>query len=165
MSRQTSMTNNPGKAYEGLREAADSDVVVSYVAQAALDAGQGVVQGTADNQCTLPAAAGDVTGLPNLGIASYDPSKPNNWPAGVANAYPIGQVVNVLRKGRVWVYVEEAVTPASTPYERHTTGSFTKIGRFRASNDTNTAAAFPRARFVTSAGIGGLALLEINLPG
>jgi hypothetical protein len=162
---QTSMQNYLSAAYEGQRAPSPGDLVVTKMAQSAIDAGQGVKQGTADEQCDLPSASGDVTGLPNLGIAIYDESLPNAWPPGTSNCYPAGQAVSILRRGRIWVYVEEAVTPASTPYMRYASGAGgSKVGRFRASADTATAAAFPGSRFVTSAGAGALALLEINLP-
>ena len=104
-----------------------------------------------------------MTGLPFLGVTIYDPSKDVAWPPGTTVPYPIGQAVSIMRKGRVWVWTEEAVTPASTPYCRYAAGAGgTVIGRFRASADTATAAAVPGARFMTTAGAGSLVLLEIE---
>jgi hypothetical protein len=139
--------------------------IISKVAQAALQAGQGVIQGTADEQAQLPAASGDITGLPFLGVAVYDPSKMTNWPSGNTTAYPAGQAVGILRKGRVWVYTEEAVTPADAPYCRYASGGGGSVlGRFRKSADSSSAAALPsgKARFMTTAGAGSLVLLELS---
>lgn len=80
---------------------------------------------------------------------------------------PTTQPGNVLRKGRMWVKVETAVTPASTVYFRHAApgASPEAIGRFRANNDGGDATACPSGvRFLTSASAGSLAILEVNLP-
>lgn len=72
--------------------------------------------------------------------------------------------VNILNKGRVWVVVEEAVTPASPVFIRHTDNGANTSGGFRASADTARAKEFTRLRYMSSASAGGLAVVEINNP-
>lgn len=104
----------------------------------ALNFGLAVVQGSADNECTLPASAADVTGQGKLlGVALIDLSVENKYPEdSSAAAYVAGAMVNVLNKGRAWVTVEEAVTPTSPVYVRFATdgGTNTQPGSFRASS-------------------------------
>jgi hypothetical protein len=82
--------------------------------------------------------------------------------AGVPPKY----AVSVLTKGRIYVVVEEAVTPASAVFVRFAAGvGGTQLGAFRASADTATASAAPAGwRYRSSAAIGGIAELELNLP-
>lgn len=162
---QTQVTQGIAKAYEGQVENWAQADIITRAAEAALDAGLGCKQGADDKGCLGVSGAGDVTGKPFLGITIYDPSKYVNWPSGVTKMYPIGQLVSIMRKGRIWVFVEEAVTPASTPYCRIiANGGNNVLGRFRASVDGGNAEAVPASRFWTSAGAGGFALLELNLP-
>jgi hypothetical protein len=162
---QTSVSQDPAKAYEGQVENPESAEIITKVAEAALDSGLGCKQGADDKGCLGVSGATDVTGRGFLGITIYDPSKCPTWPSGVTKPYPIGQLVSILRRGRIWVFVEEAVTPASAPFCRITAnGGNTVLGRFRASADGGNAEAMSASRFVTSAGAGGLALLEVNLP-
>lgn len=112
----------------------------------------------AENGVRAPTLTGQVSGANAQGIVVYDPTAPNN-------PYAIGDMVPVMKKGRIWVNVEEAVTPASTVFVRFAAGSFAVLGAFRASADTATAVALPSAKYVTTqATIGGLAVVEINLP-
>lgn len=115
--------------------------------------------GDADGTIRAPAATGEVTAFNPRGITIYEASSPNN-------PYAIGDMVSLLKRGRIWVAVEEAVTPASTPFVRFAAGGGgTVLGGFRASADTATAVALPGAKYLTTqATIGGLALLEVNFP-
>jgi hypothetical protein len=73
--------------------------------------------------------------------------------------------LNLLKRGRVYVTVEEAVTPASPVFVRFASGAGgTQKGGFRASADSATAVAWTRARYLTTAAAAGLAVLEVNLP-
>ena len=170
MTVQTSIQQDPNIAYEGMISESNPfglDIITKIVQTAAgLSAGRFCAQGTADNQCIIPAAAGDVTGLGALGFTIYDPSKPTNWPPSATTvAYPQGQAVPILRKGRIWLVTEQAVTPADSVFVRYAANSFSVIGRVRKDNDGGAAAAqLGTARFVTTqATIGGLVLVEINL--
>ncbi len=82
-----------------------------------------------------------------------------------AVTYPQYSMVNAVRKGRIWVTVEEAVTSDDSVYLRFkANGTGKDPGQFRKSSDSSKAILVSGARFVTSAGAGELAVVEINLP-
>ncbi len=161
MGIQTTVSAAPAAAYEGQTK---GDVFEeSANAEADLTNGRLVVLGTNDKGAKLPAAAGDVTGK-TLGITRYQASRMVNWPSGVTVPFPNGTTVPVIRRGKIWVKVEEAVAPGDPVFARHTAGAGgTTIGAFRKSADTATAAQVPSAVYRTTAAINGLALVEINL--
>lgn len=162
MAFQTTYNLNPAVAVPG--ELADTGFTdkLSRLLTVAASAGLAVVfkAGDKDSQVRPPDATGQVTG-PNLsGVVIYDPAAVN-----APNA--IGDSVSVLKRGRIWVSVEEAVTPASPVFIRFAAGTFPTLGAFRASADTSTAVAVPNGamKFITTqATIGGLVLVEVNLP-
>ena len=79
---------------------------------------------------------------------------------------PVNHPCGILRKGRIWVVVEEAVTTTDSVFYRHTTPGAAPefLGRFRTDADTAAATQITAARWVSAAAAGGLAKLEINLP-
>lgn len=82
------------------------------------------------------------------------------------NDAPVAEdAVAVMRRGRIYVYVDDDVTPDDTVYVRHTvnTGK-TVLGAFRNDNDGGKAQALATSKFLTSASAGGVAVLDINLP-
>lgn len=79
------------------------------------------------------------------------------------NLYRVNSLVPVMDDGEIWVEVEEAVTPASAVYVRHTaSGDNTQLGAFRASSDSSTAAAWTSAAYKSSADAGELARLKVR---
>jgi hypothetical protein len=121
-----------------------------------------VKKGTADNQFKLPTAAADKI----IGVLAHTHSI-NTLGLGAADE-PIAlkDVVNVLTRGAVYVYVEEAVTPADPVYVRIADGvadaERTQKGAVRKSSDTNTAVLVRGARFLSSAAADELALVEFD---
>lgn len=101
-----------------------------------LPAGAGVFRGVALHTVTVEQVAGS--------DLSYAPN----------NAIP------VLRKGRVWVRAEDAVTADAQAFLRQAGGN---EGQFRSDVDGGNAVAV-NAWFRTSAGAGELVILEVNLP-
>ncbi len=70
-----------------------------------------------------------------------------------------------IRKGKVWVYVEEAVDERSPVYLRHTANGATKIpGYFRTDADSAKAFLVQNANFRKRTSGAGLTILEINKP-
>jgi hypothetical protein len=172
MGVQTSIQQDPNIAYEGMVSEYNPfglDILTKIVQTAAgISAGRFCAQGTADNQCIIPGAGTDITGAGALGFSVYDPSKPTNWPPSTTTvAYPQGQACAIMRKGRIWLVTEQAVTPADPVFVRYAANSFSVLGRVRKDNDGGSAAAAlgtANARFCTTqATIGGLVLVEINL--
>lgn len=161
MAIQNAVTDTPPVAIEGMT----SDVFFveeeSKYSQVDLTNGRFVCFGTADNQVKLPTVTGDVTGKP-CGITRYQPATMVNWPAGQSVPYPQGTVTPVVRRGKVWVKVEEAVVPGDPVFARFAAGAGgTILGAFRKTADTATAVAIPSAVYRTTAGINGLALVEL----
>ncbi len=82
-----------------------------------------------------------------------------------ATTYAAAGQGSFLRRGRIWVTVENAVTRGQQAFLRHTSdgGSNTALGTWRGDWDAGRAAAVPWARFMTAAGAAGLAQLEVSL--
>lgn len=123
--------------------------------------GRGVVKKSGDaNGVVLPTGGSDRL----EGIALYDP-KVEAGAASVENAYPADTEIAVLKRGKVWVEVDQNVTPDDAVYCRYTVnGGSDQLGIFRADGDSSKAFAVTAARFLTAASAGGLAQLEINIP-
>lgn len=119
--------------------------------------GVAVVAGTdPDNQALLPTGAASL-----LGVAAH--SHANEVGADDQNLVDENHMFNVLHVGRIYVQVEEAVTPASTVHVRIASGGGgTQLGAFRASADTATALAATGMRYLTSADANGFAVLEVD---
>jgi len=116
----------------------------------------------ADPGYSLRAKSWAVTGgasQPTTTVTSTDTS------SGGEVYYAATEPVNGLRKGRVYVQVEEAVDSDDTVYWRFMANGTGKTpGQFRKSDDSGTAVAVAGAVFVTSAAANGFAVVEINLP-
>lgn len=112
--------------------------------------------------CKLPTASDDVL----LGIGVHKHIAP-----GTAGSHLFtgeqgieqGQTVDLIKKGRIWVYVETAVDPTMTVYWRYSANVLTKLGAFSGTSDGghNTAIATQQARFLTDTAAAGLAVLEV----
>ena len=158
---QTAYSVNQGVALEGgLYDIGDNDIL-SYLVQdsGGILFGKGVAQGTADDQAKLPAAAADVTDK-FLGISQAVQGIEADS-SGVVK-YVQKAAMGVVRKGRVWVKVEEAVAPHDPVYCRYAAGGL-GVGSFRKSTGTSEAALVSGAKYLTTAGANGLALVELNL--
>lgn len=90
------------------------------------------------------------------GVAMYDATK-------APGPYPEACAMPVIRRGHVWVKVENAVQSGDKAFVRSTINvNGQRRGAFRSDDDSGRAGVIP-ARFVTSAGIGELAKLELDL--
>jgi hypothetical protein len=81
--------------------------------------------------------------------------------------YREGQAITTLRKGRIWVTSEDAITSlADAVYIRHTAnGAVNLPGRFRTDGDSSKADVVANAEWKSlTTAVNQLALLEINLP-
>jgi hypothetical protein len=76
---------------------------------------------------------------------------------GVAQGYAAKDVVDILRKGKIWVAVSEAVTADAAAYVQLAAGA----GKFGVSNSSDLATGGVFRSATTGAGV---AVLEINLP-
>jgi hypothetical protein len=155
------------QAYEGghaqlesVRSGRNNSGVVQPVGRAvAFDTGGG----TTELAFRALTGAGDTI----LGVLLSDQTIPQN--VVIANGGVLANAMaSIVARGEVWVSVEQAVTPVSPVFTRHTlagaTGTNPAVGKFRTDADTAKAVAVANARFLTSAAAGGLALLQINIP-
>jgi hypothetical protein len=78
--------------------------------------------------------------------------------------YDAREAISVLRKGRIWVYSEQAVNPTLAVYLRHTANGGNTPGNFRVDADTAKADQITTAKWVSVTTGAGLAILEVNLP-
>lgn len=166
MAIQLAYNTDPAVAIEGQLggNSPAREVVSRLLSTGSVAAGRLVVRDVSDTTIRLPTSAGDIAAT--VGATLYDASKPPfAYGAPLWNGTRIPPMVPVLRKGRVWVIVEENVTQSMNVYVRFAAGAGgTNLGAFRASDDSGTAAQLGSARYATSSVAGGLAQLELNLP-
>ena len=149
-------------AFAGMKADSGGDDVLSRSAEGAVPFGKLVVLGTnKDKQCKLPAALGEVTtaGL-QLGVSLQSHAMEQNG-AGAAT-YDDKDTVSVLHKGRCYVKVEEAVSPSDPVFVRYAAGG-DGLGSFGKTAGTSERAALSKARYLSTAGVGGLAVVEVDL--
>lgn len=160
---QTNYTININAGQPGqLYDLGANDTVSAVDKVEVVPFGVALVQGPTDGTCRLPAALTDLTKV--LGVSVLVQTKEQSLITSIVN-YPAGTDIALLRKGRVWVKVEEAVTAMSPVFVRALPGvGGTQAGAFRMSADTATAAQINGCVFRTSAAAGALAVVEFNLP-
>ena len=144
----------------------ENDFISAVNQSVAVGFGLGLAQGSgADGRCKLPAASGDVTNL-FLGISALVQTKEQPYPSLSGPVqYPAGSDIAIMRKGRIWVQVEEAVVPMGPVFCRFASGAGgTQLGAFRTSADTATAAQVPHAVYRSTAAAQGFAVVELNNP-
>lgn len=158
---QTTYDAEAGVAFAGLLVDTDaagrSSISRANEEAAAVAYGTGVALGTDPaTQFELPAATGFVFG----GVVVHSHAREDVAAAGPEQNEPN----ELLRKGRIWVVVEEAVTPADDVFLRHTINAALVPGSWRIDADTARADQITQARWLTSAAAAGLAQLEVNYP-
>ena len=159
---QTTYTNLAPEGLLGLSTEDFTRFVDTVVPQAVVKIGKMLVAdttaGKARNAAKLPAAAADITKPAAMGIVMWDQSREggSDWPAL--------RPTPVMRRGRIWVLAEGALTRWTHPFIRYASGAGgTELGSFRGDADTATAAQCPWVIVLTDATAGNLALVEISL--
>lgn len=150
-----------GAAYEGMQADSGTQDVISLVntSGAQLYFGHLVVAGS-NGGAKVVSGASDVP----LGIAistktfEDGPIKENDDRVG----YPDKTVANILRRGRVWVYVQEAVAVGDQVRVYHTADTGKKVGRFAKTAAGGKTAKLNNCQFLTATSGAGLAVIEIN---
>lgn len=159
---QTSYSINQPVAQAGqLYDLGPNDFISATDLTEVVPFGVALVQGAGDNQCHLPAASGDIAKL--LGVSVLVQTKEQALLTSIVN-YPVHSTISVLRKGRVWVQVEEAVVSMDPVFIRYAAGTGSQLGAFRKSADAGTAGQADGCVFRSSASTGGFAVVEFNLP-
>lgn len=126
--------------------------------------GRAVVQGTGDQDVTLPAA--NKTSLVGIAVRSYIYEDTNT--ADGVDGYGDKREIDVLIQGDIWVETEVAVAPGDPVFFRVAAGTASIVGKFLKTADTvstvDKAVAIPQARWLSSTTGAGIAKLQINLP-
>lgn len=167
---QTTYLNEPTVPDVGmLADNGDNDIVSKYSA-AVIPFGRFLSYDAAEGKVKLPAAAGDLDAVDLEGIAVATQAIENQVDntLGVADAnvpaYPATMAINVLKRGRIWVWSEQAVTPLLAVFVRHTASGDNKPGNFRVDIDTaNAIDISSKARWVSVTTGAGMALLDLRL--
>ena len=142
----------------GLADSAFHDIVGRNAA-VAINFGLGLIKTVTEGLTALPSA----TGFKFEGVAVQS-LKDVPRATGIA-LYEIDEEFPVLKKGRIWVYSEQAVNPTLAVFLRHTTTTTEVPGDFRVDLDTDKADDISTvASWVSTTTGAGLALLEINVP-
>lgn len=161
---QIAYTVEPDLAFRGLlADPNDDKYAIPMANGAAAAVGFGIM---VRRDATNPEDQFDIfsaTGQTPLGVlvhthAQQDPTLAD--PLGVA----LLETASVLRRGRIWVVVEEAITVGDDVYFRHTAGTGTEIGAFRNDADTASCDQITNAQWLIGSAAAGVALLELNIP-
>ena len=162
---QLSYAINQSAAQAGqLYDIGENDFISAVNPSAVVPFGLALVQGASDGECKLPAASGDLAKLLGVSVLVQTKEQPLPSLSGPV-VYPIGADIAILRKGRVYVKVEEAVNAMDSVFIRFASGAGgTQLGAFRKSADSASAAQVSGCVYRTSAAIGGFAVVEFNLP-
>lgn len=148
-------------AFAGMKADATNDTVdtgVSEESSAEIPFGVALAQGSGQDGVKLPAASTDLI----VGVSIHTHTGLQGSYTATSGPGP-KDPVNVGAKCRVWVKVEDAVTPSSKVFVRHAAnGGNTQKGSFRGTTDTGATQQLFGARFRTSAAGGGLAVLEVD---
>lgn len=161
---QTSVLQSFATGFAGMRaDTSPCDVLSAYNREgSALPFGLALIKGTGANDVKKPTGATVAADL--LGIAEFTHAY-KNYDLSNADGIPAGGMVNLARKGRYLVKVEEAVSVGDTAFVRIAAGAGgTVLGSFRRSADTATAISWTGVKYLTAASANGLAVIDLNLP-
>jgi hypothetical protein len=143
------------------------DIETFYSVDGPVNFGSVVTRGSVEGSCAAPTTDGGVTDeklVKGIVVATHEQisAYPGTNPETPAQ-YMAKMPIPVMRKGRIWVQVEDQVTEGtSVPHVR--IGGTGVVGAIRASDDGANASVLPRAKFKTSTtGPNQLAILEIDL--
>lgn len=151
-------------AFAGMKGDSRFDLVVSGIAEGAVPFGKLVSRGTLlEKQGILPSGVADLVPARALGVSLQTHAIESGIPGSGDASYLDKNNMSLLRRGVVFVKVEETVTVDSPVFVRVTAGG-DGLGSFRASDPGGSAAlAFTSAKYVKGAAANGLALVEINV--
>jgi len=118
-----------------------------------------------ENKARVPIVATDITTSGNvLGITVNTQAVENNYQSSGSPGYALDSPMSIMRKGRIYVEVEDAVVQGGVVYVRFSASGTEKLGAFRSDADTADAAILPNAIFEISAGAGEITIVSINFP-
>ena len=136
---QTSISLEQPVAQVGMIADTGNHDIHSKVLSAATSIGVLVVRDASDDKVKVPTTAAEVAGANVAGGVLVHNHAVESDPTTLVPTYPIKSVAPVMRKGRVYVKVEEAVTQGNQAYARYATGiadsGLVQKGAFRKSPD------------------------------
>ena len=111
----------------------------------------------------LPNATGEITGDNFAGISVRDPTVELPQGSNVFTGFKTGDVISLLRRGRLWVVSEDAVSARVPVFARFVAGGGEELGALRTDADTADAVAIPGSKFMTSGGAGAVVEMELDV--
>lgn len=162
---QTAYSVDPAAAFRGLLGDPSADAFSlsrSNGAAAAVGFGIGVREDGANPESQFDIFSATGQELTGILVHRHDQQDPSL--AGVGGVALL-EDAKLLRKGRVWVPIEENIAVGDAVFYRHTSGGGgTEIGAWRNDADTASADQLTNAKWLKGGLSGGVALLEVNLP-
>jgi len=111
----------------------------------------------------LPSLTAEITTITTcLGVTVHSHANEQARDNADNPGYAANSAMSILRKGRIYVRVESAVTAGSIPYVRFSAEATEQLGAFRHDADTSDAVALPHSLFESGAAAGGIALLNLG---
>ena len=163
MSVQTSYAQSMTAAFAGmLADGSANDCIAmrNDEASASIAFGRAVKFGSATDGTSAKLPSAETSVIAGIVVHSHSYASNELDATGVI----VGGVLNVLRKGRVWVTVEDAVVPGDRLWVRGVAGGDPEFlgGLLPADDSTDTVDCTNQGQFLTAAAAGALALLEVN---
>lgn len=147
---------------------------VTADATVAVEFGAGLVMAThSTSNNRIPVKLPDASNNVFAGIAVYDRAQQVNsgTPAGLGDltttegaVYPASEPIRLRRRGRLYVYSEQAISPSDPVFLRYAANGGLVAGNFRKDADTSRAFQITNAVWVSTTTAAGIAVVEINLP-
>jgi len=159
---QLTYSQDPAVAVEGLLfDVSFHNVIETGMATEAITFGRcvarvaGAIATDIPPDIQLPAAAADITSGVFCGIALHDVTLETT-----TTGWAIGDAVKVLRRGKVWMLAQDAVTLGGGVFARWQNGN---EGRVRSDADGGNASQIPGAFYrSTTTGADEFAVVELN---
>lgn len=174
MAVQTTYSDAPSAAYPGMLAGNEHTIVAMKQAEASAEIpfGYGVVYDPSspesDQSATLPAA--ETNKVWGIVVHSHNYQRTYTLADGTTagdlgtSGLRPGVMMNVLRKGRIWVTAEDACVPGDRLWVRCTVGGAGEVvgGLTNADESTETIDCTAQGVWCTTAAAGGLAILEVD---
>ena len=156
---QTTMTAVPSVAFAGLLAENSGKMIRTYLNAEGAAIPFGVaVQLDSTGVASLPDSSSDKI----VGIAVHAHAYEQDGLTGDLGI-PNGERFGVLRKGIIWVICEDGCVEGDPAFYRHADAGALGLGALRTDADTADATALAGCEFISTAAVGGLALLLVDL--
>lgn len=170
---QTTYSESVTAAYAGMLASEDCDIIsmTNVEASASMPFGRGVIfkaTNTTDQDALVPSAETDKVAGIVVHSHAYDRSWTNaaGTTVGELSATGLlpGTMLNVLRRGVIWVIAEDACVPGDRLWVRCTAGGAGEVvgGCTNGDEGTETIDCTNQGVFLTTAAAGGLAKLQVD---